>query len=75
SVYKVNVINMHYTSVTTVFPKGVLLTHFNVINNAANIAVCMALTSLDRMCIPVPFFHFFGCVLGVLACLSVGAAM
>ncbi|WP_348710370.1 AMP-binding protein [Bacillus subtilis] len=72
---KDDVINMQYTSGTTGFPKGVMLTHFNVINNAANIAECMVLTSQDRMCIPVPFFHCFGCVLGVLACVSVGAAM
>ncbi|MEC1401818.1 AMP-binding protein [Bacillus subtilis] len=75
SLDKDNVINMQYTSGTTGFPKGVMLTHYNVINNAANIAECMALTSQDRMCIPVPFFHCFGCVLGVLACVSVGAAM
>lgn len=75
SLDKDDVINMQYTSGTTGFPKGVMLTHFNVINNAANIAECMALTSQDRMCIPVPFFHCFGCVLGVLACVSVGAAM
>ncbi|AMA52514.1 AMP-binding protein [Bacillus inaquosorum] len=75
SLEKDDVINMQYTSGTTGFPKGVMLTHFNVINNAANIAECMALTSQDRMCIPVPFFHCFGCVLGVLACVSVGSAM
>ncbi|WP_439846025.1 AMP-binding protein [Bacillus spizizenii] len=75
SLEKDDVINMQYTSGTTGFPKGVMLTHFNVINNAANIAECMALTSQDCMCIPVPFFHCFGCVLGVLACVSVGAAM
>jgi fatty-acyl-CoA synthase len=75
SLEKDDVINMQYTSGTTGFPKGVMLTHFNVINNAASIAECMALTSQDRMCIPVPFFHCFGCVLGVLACVSVGAAM
>ncbi|MCY8364788.1 AMP-binding protein, partial [Bacillus spizizenii] len=75
SLEKDDVINMQYTSGTTGFPKGVMLTHFNVINNAANIAECMVLTSQDRMCIPVPFFHCFGCVLGVLACVSVGATM
>ncbi|AFI28528.1 AMP-binding protein [Bacillus stercoris] len=75
SLDKDDVINMQYTSGTTGFPKGVMLTHFNVINNAANIAECMALSAQDRMCIPVPFFHCFGCVLGVLACVSVGAAM
>ncbi len=52
-----------------------MLSHFNIVNNAANIAECMKLTSSDRLCIPVPFFHCFGCVLGVLACVSAGAAM
>ncbi|HMH22521.1 MAG TPA: AMP-binding protein [Puia sp.] len=70
-----DVINMQYTSGTTGFPKGVMLTHYNVINNAANIADCMKLTHKDRMCIPVPFFHCFGCVLGTLACVTVGATM
>jgi fatty-acyl-CoA synthase len=69
------VINMQYTSGTTGFPKGVMLTHYNIINNAANIAACMNLTNSDRLCIPVPFFHCFGCVLGTLACVTVGAAM
>src|SRR5690606_15500910 len=68
-----DVINMQYTSGTTGFPKGVMLTHYNIINNAASIATCMNLTSEDRMCIPVPFFHCFGCVLGTMACVSVGA--
>lgn len=68
-------INMQYTSGTTGFPKGVMLTHYNLVNNAANIADCMDLTNQDRMCIPVPFFHCFGCVLGTLACVTVGATM
>jgi fatty-acyl-CoA synthase len=70
-----DVINMQYTSGTTGFPKGVMLTHTNLVNNAANIAACMDLTHKDRMCIPVPFFHCFGCVLGTMACVSVGATM
>ncbi|MEC1262573.1 AMP-binding protein [Bacillus swezeyi] len=70
-----DVINMQYTSGTTGFPKGVMLTHFNLINNAFNIAECMNLTAKDRLCIPVPFFHCFGCVLGNLACVTVGATM
>jgi len=59
-------INMQYTS---------MLTHFNVINNGFNIGECMKFTENDRLCIPVPFFHCFGSVLGVLACVTHGAAM
>ncbi|WP_409305671.1 AMP-binding protein [Peribacillus sp. SCS-155] len=69
------VINMQYTSGTTGFPKGVMLTHSNLVNNGFNIASCMKLTLNDRLCIPVPFFHCFGCVLGTMACVSVGATM
>ena len=69
------VINMQYTSGTTGFPKGVMLTHFNVINNGFNIGECMRFTEKDRLCIPVPFFHCFGCVLGVMACVTHGATM
>lgn len=70
-----DVINMQYTSGTTGFPKGVMLTHRNIVNNARQIAEAMKLTNEDRLCIPVPFFHCFGCVLGVLAAVSVGAVM
>ncbi|MCY9289752.1 AMP-binding protein [Bacillus haynesii] len=70
-----DVINMQYTSGTTGFPKGVMLTHSNLANNAANITECMNLSKKDRMCIPVPFFHCFGCVLGNLACVTAGATM
>ncbi len=69
------VINMQYTSGTTGFPKGVMLTHYNIINNGFNIGECMKFTEKDRLCIPVPFFHCFGCVLGVLACVTHGSTM
>ncbi|MBE3569414.1 MAG: AMP-binding protein [Bacillales bacterium] len=75
SLHPDDVINMQYTSGTTGFPKGVMLTHYNLVNNARNIAECMNLTNEDRLCIPVPFFHCFGCVIGTLACVSVGATM
>jgi fatty-acyl-CoA synthase len=68
-------INMQYTSGTTGFPKGVMLTHYNVVNNGYNIGECMKLTEKDRLCIPVPFFHCFGCVLGVMACVTHASAM
>jgi len=60
------VINMQYTSGTTGFPKGVQLTHANIVKNAFYIGECMKLEHEDRVCIPVPFFHCFGCVLGTL---------
>jgi len=60
------VINMQYTSGTTGFPKGVQLTYTNIVKNAFYIGECMRLGPEDRVCIPVPFFHCFGCVLGTL---------
>ncbi|NSW91855.1 MAG: AMP-binding protein [Firmicutes bacterium] len=70
-----DVINMQYTSGTTGFPKGVMLTHYNVVNNGKSIGDCMKFTHEDKLCIPVPFFHCFGCVLGILACVTHGSAM
>ncbi|MDR2493514.1 MAG: AMP-binding protein [Coriobacteriales bacterium] len=65
-----DVINMQYTSGTTGFPKGVMLTHRNILNNGFYIGENEKLTPADRICLPVPFFHCFGCVLGVMAALT-----
>jgi fatty-acyl-CoA synthase len=70
-----DVINIQYTSGTTGFPKGAQLTHFNIVADAAYIAQCMKFTEYDWLCIPVPFYHCFGCVLGTLCCVTRGAAM
>jgi fatty-acyl-CoA synthase len=70
-----DVINMQYTSGTTGFPKGVMLTHTNLIGNAKSLAGCMDLSSKDNLCIPVPFFHCFGCVLGTLSCVVSASCM
>jgi fatty-acyl-CoA synthase len=70
-----DVINMQYTSGTTGFPKGVMLTHYNVINDGKMIGDCMKFTEKDRLCIPVPLFHCFGCVLGVMASVTHGTTM
>ena len=70
-----DVVNMQYTSGTTGFPKGVCLTHHNILNNGFFVGENMEFTDKDRLCIPVPFFHCFGMVLGNLACITHGATM
>ena len=68
-------INIQFTSGTTGSPKGATLTHFNIVNNARYTAKAMALSAEDCLCIPVPLYHCFGMVLGVLSCTAVGAGM
>ena len=68
-------INIQYTSGTTGYPKGAVLTHRNIVNNALLVGQRMRLTCRDRVCIPVPFYHCFGMVLGNMACAVHGAAM
>jgi len=70
-----DVVNMQYTSGTTGFPKGVMLTHYNIANNGYWIGEHQKLTHRDRICLPVPLFHCFGCVLGVLAAVSHASTM
>jgi len=68
-------VNIQYTSGTTGFPKGVTLSHHNVLNNGYFIGERLKYTNNDLVCIPVPFFHCFGMVIGNLACTTHGAAM
>lgn len=68
-------INIQYTSGTTGFPKGVVLTHHGVMNNGFIIGEGMKFTEKDRLCIPVPFYHCFGMVLSNMACVTHGSTM
>jgi fatty-acyl-CoA synthase len=67
-------VNIQFTSGTTGSPKGATLTHFNIVNNGFFVGDCLRLTAADRICIPVPLYHCFGMVLGVLAAMTHGAA-
>ncbi|RSD12045.1 AMP-binding protein [Amycolatopsis eburnea] len=68
-------INIQYTSGTTGFPKGATLSHHNILNNGFFVGELCNYTEADRVCIPVPFYHCFGMVMGNLACTSHGACM
>ena len=67
------VINMQYTSGTTGFPKGVMLTHHNILNNGFHIGERQKFTDADKVCLPAPLFHCFGLVLGMMAIVTHGA--
>ncbi len=68
-------INIQFTSGTTGSPKGACLTHRNIVNNASNVTAAMRFSEDDRLCIPVPFYHCFGMVMGTLGCVTKGATM
>jgi len=70
-----DIVNMQYTSGTTGFPKGVMLTHHNIGNNGYFVGANQLLTEKDRLCVPVPLFHCFGCVMGVIGSVSHGSCL
>ena len=70
-----DVVNMQYTSGTTGFPKGVMLSHVNILNNGYSIGKRQDFGPNDRVCLPIPMFHCFGCVLGVMACVNHASTM
>ena len=70
-----DVINIQYTSGTTGNPKGAMLTHHNLVANARYVGDAMEMNERDRLCIPVPFYHCFGCVMGSLNCVVHGSTM
>jgi fatty-acyl-CoA synthase len=70
-----DVANIQYTSGTTGLPKGVMLTHHNIVNNGQFLAQGFHYTQQDRICVPVPLFHCYGCVIGTMTALNTGAAL
>lgn len=75
TLHPTDAINIQYTSGTTGFPKAATLSHRNLLLNAYYVGACQRMSAVDRMCIPVPFYHCFGCVLGTLCAAVYGAAM
>lgn len=75
SVTSTDVVNMQYTSGTTGFPKGVMLTHHNILNNGNATAACMNFSADERLCVCVPLFHCFGCVLALCSIITRGGTM